>query len=62
MNTRIMRAIGFDKEVDRYEAGRCVQCDRQVDTSQLRDEASKREYVTSGLCQNCQDDIFKEDL
>jgi hypothetical protein len=26
--------------------------------TEFRDEASKREYAISGLCQNCQDSIF----
>ena len=27
----------------------------------FRDELSEREYRISGLCQNCQDEIFRED-
>ena len=34
----------------------CVSCAREV--SNFRDDLSKREYVISGLCQLCQDEVF----
>lgn len=37
----------------------CVSCHKRV--KKFRDELSKREFLISGLCQNCQDLVFKED-
>lgn len=34
----------------------CVACGKPATT--FRDARSKREYGISGLCQNCQDEIF----
>mgnify|MGYP000873737427 CR=1 FL=1 len=42
------------------EAGKCVSCGADVTESEFRDEVSLREYTISGLCQKCQDEVFKE--
>ena len=34
----------------------CVLCDE--DASTFKDDASRREYTISGMCQVCQDSIF----
>jgi hypothetical protein len=38
---------------------KCVSC--KGDATSFRNEISKREYRISGLCQNCQDEIFGVD-
>lgn len=58
MNKDIMRAMGFDKEVDMVEQGRCPSCGKVIDLASFRDEKSKKEFGISGLCQLCQDDFF----
>ena len=48
--------------VDRKQsilANKCVLCKQQVIS--LRDELSEREYTISGLCQQCQDSVFREE-
>jgi len=48
-------------DVERTKAIRreiCVDCKSEVDMSNFRDEKSKEEYRISGLCQNCQDEVF----
>lgn len=35
----------------------CVFCGKPA--TEFRDELSKREYAISGLCQRCQDEIFR---
>lgn len=59
MNKNIMRAAGFGKQVEAVEAGKCPFCGQVVDPSEFRDELSKREFKISGLCQKCQDSMFK---
>ncbi len=53
-----MRAFGFDKEVEAVQAGKCPFCGKQIDPNEFRDALSKKEYTISGLCQNCQDEMF----
>ena len=38
------------------EQGKCPICTKPI--GEFRDELSKKEYSISGLCQDCQDDIF----
>ena len=59
MNEEIMRKAGFSKEVDRVKEGKCSLCGKEIDTVfAFRDGVSKREFVISGLCQECQDKTF----
>ena len=37
----------------------CVTCGG--DAKEFKDELSKREYTISGLCQECQDNVFGEE-
>ena len=36
----------------------CVSCNRDI--RDFRDDLSRREYVISGLCQQCQDEVFND--
>jgi len=38
----------------------CVFCGRSVDISSFVDNLSLEEYKISGLCQECQNDMFRE--
>lgn len=58
MNEQIMRALGFDREVDLKNMGKCVFCECTIDPHSFRDELSAKEYKISGMCQACQDQIF----
>ena len=40
-------------------AKKCVVC--AGDASEFKDDLSAKEYTISGLCQQCQDDIFEEE-
>jgi hypothetical protein len=46
---------GISRE-DAMRHGICTWCKHSI--SQFKDEASRQEYRTSGLCQNCQDQTF----
>ena len=59
MNKDIMKAVGFKKEVEKVENCRCPFCDKDIDPKKdFRDDLSRKEFSISGLCQNCQDEMF----
>lgn len=58
MNKNIMRAAGFSTEVDAIEEGRCPFCKKLIESVPFKDDISRKEYEISGLCQECQDDIW----
>lgn len=60
MNKDIMRAAGFENEVKKVEAGKCPFCGKLVLPFSFRDALSQKEFRISGLCQECQDNIFTE--
>lgn len=55
----ILRALGFDKEMDLVAKSRCPFCGVSVDENSFKDELSKKEYRISGICQGCQDKFFE---
>jgi len=59
MNKDIMRAAGFNDHVEKVEHGFCPFCSEPISIGEFTDELSKREYKISGLCQKCQDKMFK---
>ena len=62
MNEEIMNAMGFGEAVDDFKHGKCTICRRPIKRNDFRDELSKRIYGISGMCQQCQDEIFEPDL
>lgn len=38
--------------------GFCPFCEREVKDEEFRDDLSRKEYSISGLCQQCQDEMF----
>lgn len=61
MNKQILRSLGFGKQIDRVERGNCPLCDKVINLNiEFRDKLSFKEFQISGLCQDCQDDVFKE--
>jgi hypothetical protein len=58
MNIDLIR-LHFPKQAERIEAGLCPTCGIKV--GEFRNERSKREFQISGLCQECQDNVFGED-
>ena len=61
MNENIMRSLGFGDAVAKKKEGICPFCNKKVDIDSFKDELSKKEFGISGLCQSCQDKVFKED-
>jgi len=60
MNKNIMKYFGFTNEVNKVEKGICPFCNKTIDVSQFKDTLSLKEYKITGICQECQDEIFKE--
>ena len=58
MNKNIMKALGFDKEVEAVELGFCPFCKQPISSDEFKDELSVKEFKISGLCQKCQDKMF----
>ena len=57
----LLRAFGFDDEVNNLESDKCPFCGSTKTTrADFRDEISWREFKISGLCQRCQDKSFAE--
>jgi RNase P subunit RPR2 len=60
MNRELMKTMGFKKEVSLVERGLCPWCEKPIHPEKdFRDEKSREEYRISGLCQTCQDEVFK---
>lgn len=50
--------ILFPEQHARIEMGMCPFCDVAISESDFRDALSVKEYHISGLCQDCQDEVF----
>ena len=61
MNQDIMKAAGFSEEVELVNQKKCPICKEDIDEKKLRNQISKDEYLISGMCQACQDELFGED-
>jgi len=59
MNKDIMRAAGFEKEVDRVDQGLCPTCGKEI--GPFRNDIARKEFKISGMCQDCQDLVFGKD-
>ena len=55
---RFLVAVGFTAHVEAIEKGLCPICRKPIKEQQFRDKKSVHEFEISGMCQNCQDQIF----
>ena len=52
----------FPEETKRVKEGKCPFCGKKINPeTEFKDDLSKKEFEISGMCQACQDNIFKED-
>ena len=51
---------GMGEEVRRVMLGMCPFCQKPVSVEDFRDDISRREFEIAGMCQQCQDDVFKD--
>jgi len=56
---QVMEAMVVMEEAK--ESGVCPFCRKAVDSRDFHDVSSWEEFQISGLCQECQDDYFKEE-
>jgi hypothetical protein len=52
MNKKILRDLGFGKEVTLVNAGVCPTCGKFIDAKKFLNDSSRREYTISGMCQD----------
>jgi len=57
----MLKIAGFKEEIDAVEHGFCPICKEPVNKEDFRDHISAKEYMISGMCQKCQDKIFREE-
>ena len=50
----------FKIEKKLIKKGKCPFCEKRIQKDEFNDEKSKKEFLISGLCQECQDDTFKK--
>lgn len=60
MNRGIIGSI-FPNQLERIDNGQCPFCGEQVLDGDFKDMISREEFVISGLCQKCQDEVFNDD-
>jgi hypothetical protein len=58
MNRRLMNKL-FPRELALVDKGNCPFCGKKVNPEDFRDGASVKEFGISGLCQKCQDEVFR---
>jgi len=49
----------FPSKIDNIGEGKCSLCGKIIHEKDFKNNLSKREYSISGMCQSCQDRIFK---
>jgi hypothetical protein len=51
----------IDKIYAPSKSGKCPFCKKEIKGKEFRDLLSLKEYGISGLCQDCQDEVFTEE-
>ncbi len=58
MNEEIMKKLGFSEYVAAVRNGKCPMCLKPVKDEDFEDELSRKEFRISGLCFQCQKEVF----
>lgn len=58
MNKDIVKKV-FPQAIEDYENEICPICRKKVNVTKFKDQLSKKEFAISGMCQTCQDKVFK---
>ncbi len=59
MNENILRQLGMGDYVDKIKEGMCPTCGKPINPLTFKDKLSVKEFTISGLCQECQDGVFR---
>jgi len=54
----LLKSVGFEKEIENVENGKCPFCGKPVNEKDFKDELSRKEFHLSGMCEKCQNDFF----
>ena len=56
----IMQVVGLlgKDRVETIREGHCMMCNNEFVSENFRDELSEKEYSISGMCQECQDEVY----
>ena len=57
----MMKDLGFVKEIENVNLGKCPFCGKTVKEKEFKDKLSLKEFKISGICQNCQNEFFTLD-
>lgn len=49
----------FPEAVKRISMGKCATCGKDVNHDDFRKDIDRRKFKISGMCQKCQDSVFK---
>ena len=52
--------MSIEELMKRKDEGKCPFCGKDMSNPSFKDALSKKEFEISGLCQECQDEYFKE--
>jgi len=53
-----LKKFGFGEEVKRVKFDLCPLCKMPIKMEDFKDALSRKEYFISGMCQQCQNEIF----
>lgn len=55
-----LKSVGFEEQVNNINEKKCAWCEStKTKPEDFKDRLSLKEFGISGLCQECQDKIFK---
>jgi len=60
MNKEVIKKM-FPEMVKRVENNQCPTCGKSIGPKEFKDELSRKEFGISGMCQQCQDETFKDE-
>lgn len=60
MNREIVKHL-FPKALKRIDEGDCPTCGKPIKVEDFRNKISIKEFQISGMCQECQDEVFGKD-
>lgn len=58
----LLEKLGLLKQVERLKKDMCPDCGDTIVMAEFKDRLSIRKYNISGLCQRCQDEVFRKTL
>lgn len=57
---QLLRMAGLGAKVALVEEGRCPTCGKLIEQKNFKDDLSRKEFELSGMCFECQKEVFGE--